>query len=120
MPNDDGSDAGLRRTHLLYELLITELIVGRNTIADELTKSKLDQDPYYLMGQASLNVALHSAASALEDSGLIDEDSMRCRDCGMRFVDHDEDTHNEDLPEIPGAATSPEGSAPTKPPSKLN
>jgi hypothetical protein len=121
MPNDEGSDPGLQRTCLLYDLLIAELVVGRNTIADELSKPKESQDAYYLMGQAALNVSLHNAATALEDAGLIDDDMVRCRDCGELFTDHDEHGHDGDEDFAPGEAPVAGGSAPTKPPSsKLN
>ena len=101
-------DEDAARTHLLYELLIEQLVIGRNTIQDELEKPKGEQDVFYLMGQVELSTAFAQAANVLEGSGLIDDEELRCRECGSPHAEHDveedggkgEDTSNEASPDL--------------------
>lgn len=107
-----------RRVHLLYELLIEQIAVGRNTIAAELEKPKAEQDVFYMLGQVELNVAFEQAAMALENSGMIDDEALQCHECGELFVEHDDDDHGGDVPEATGDAPT-HGVKPPKP-SDLN
>lgn len=79
------------RVHLLYELLVDQVVVGRNTIIDELDKPKADQDVHYLMAQVELNAGLEQAVVALVRCGLIDDEALLCMDCGAPVMGHDDD-----------------------------
>lgn len=73
----------------LYHGLVSNVIIGRETIEDELEKPKASQDAYLLMGLTELNVALDNAVTAIENSGLIDEEQLLCRDCGELLATHE-------------------------------
>jgi hypothetical protein len=82
------------RYRMMYQLLVEEVIVGQNTIEDELRKPAAERDIHYVMGQTELNVAFRNAAIALELSGLIDNDDLLCYGCGGPLIEHgDDDDH---------------------------
>lgn len=78
----------LERIHLLYRLLVEELVMGHSSIEHELQQPKFEQDAYYMLGQAELNSAFSNAAIVLENSGLIADDEMLCHSCSGPMVEH--------------------------------
>lgn len=65
-----------RRIHALYAALAEEIVIGLDSIDEELEKDSANRDVKYLMGVAELNVALRNALVALEQSGLVHEAVM--------------------------------------------
>lgn len=74
----------------LYRDLIEHIVMGHETIQDELKKPKEQQDAYLLMGVAEINESLDVAARALESHGLVPDDEALCRLCGGLADDHDD------------------------------
>lgn len=104
-------DEEFERILTLYRLLVEEAASGHYTIRAELEKPKSEQDVHYMMGQSELNVALHNAAMALEESGLIDDDQLLCYECCEPIEAHDDDGGDEVMSH-PIPATKPDANKP--------
>lgn len=93
--NEDESLSDDSRTHAMYRLMLEELVIGQNSIADELQKPAGEQNVHYMMGQTEINVALQHAINVLENSGLIDETMLLCHCCAELITGHEDDEDSE-------------------------
>lgn len=108
-PKIETYDEGKGRLLTIYEMLLEELLVARNTIQEEMS-GKSAPNTGYLMAQERMNVAFENAVRAIEECGIMDEADMRCHDCGELVVEHDDD----------GAVDTDDGDGSPPPPHQLN
>lgn len=69
--DDESRKEEKHRIHALYKALAEEVVIGLDSIDDEMSKDSADRDVTYIVGVAELNMALRNALVALEQSGLV-------------------------------------------------
>lgn len=71
MASDQDRKEEKRRIHALYSALAEEVVIGLDSIEEEMQKDAANRDVNYIVGVAELNMALRNALVALEQSGLV-------------------------------------------------
>ena len=73
--SDEDRNEEKRRIRALFTALAEEVVIGLDSIEDEMQKDAANRDVKYMVGVAELNVALRNALVALEQSGLLHDDA---------------------------------------------